>query len=133
MFEPNNTWQSYGKGGFDMGTITVTGAMVIIIGWFSLVEYDNCPKLEKRQIVQKIKRSPAYIVLIALMPIGIIVNMFGSFVGSAWMVILGASLIFLQGIIVSILFRKRKRWKGLFLLIVIVALGIFIYIPLFIY
>ncbi|MEI3607090.1 hypothetical protein SPD48_15435 [Pseudogracilibacillus sp. SE30717A] len=115
-----------------MGTVTVTGAIVVIIGWLSLVEYDNFPETKKRQIVQKIKRSPAYIGLIALMPVGIIVNVIGSFVGSVWMVILGASLIFLQGIIVSLLFWKRKRWKSIFLLTVIIALGIFIYIPLFI-
>lgn len=116
-----------------MGTVTVTGAIVIIIGWFSLVEYDNFPESKRNHIIQKIKRSPAYMGLIALMPGGIIVNLIGSFAGSVWMVILGASLIFLQGIIVSLLFWKRKSWKGIFLLTVIVVLGVFIYIPLFIY
>lgn len=121
------------KGGFLMGTVTVTGAIVVIIGWLSLVEYDNFTDSEKRKIIQKIKRSPTYIGLIAMMPVGIIINMIGSFIGSIWTVILGASLIFIQGIIVSLLFWKRKRWKGIFMLIVIIALGIFIYIPLFIY
>ncbi|MEJ8777924.1 hypothetical protein [Pseudogracilibacillus sp. ICA-222130] len=116
-----------------MGTVTVTGAIVVIIGWLSLVEYDNFTDSEKRKIIQKIKRSPTYIGLIAMMPVGIIINMIGSFIGSIWTVILGASLIFIQGIIVSLLFWKRKRWKGIFMLIVIIALGIFIYIPLFIY
>lgn len=115
-----------------MGTITVTGAIVIITGWFSLVEYDSFPEHERNQILQQIKRSPAYILLIALMPVGIFINVLGGIFGSLWMIMIGATFIFLQGIIVSLLFWKRKRWKSILLLVVIVALGIFIYIPLFI-
>ncbi|HLR22089.1 MAG TPA: hypothetical protein VK100_00085 [Pseudogracilibacillus sp.] len=115
-----------------MGTITVTGAIVIITGWFSLVEYDSFSEQKQKQILQQIKRSPAYILLIALMPVGIFINVLGGIFGFLWMIIIGATFIFLQGIIVSLLFWKRKRWKSILLLVVIVALGIFIYIPLFI-
>src|SRR5690625_1034644 len=120
------------RGGLLMGTITVTGAIIIITGWIVLVEYDNFPESERKQIIQKIKRSPTLILLIALMPVGILVNVLGRFFGSIWMVVIGASLIFIQGIIVSLLFWKRKRWKSILLLVVIVTLGMFIYIPLFI-
>src|SRR5690625_2928760 len=120
------------RGGLLMGTITVTGAIIIITGWIALVEYDNFPESERKQIIQKIKRSPTLILLIALMPVGILVNVLGRFFGSIWMVVIGASLIFIQGIIVSLLFWKRKRWKSILLLVVIVTLGMFIYIPLFI-
>lgn len=116
-----------------MGTVTVTGAILIITGWFALVEYDSFPESERKQILQRIKGSPAYILLIALMPVGILINVLGAYTGTLWMVIVGASLIFLQGIIVSFLFWKRKRWKSILLLTAIVILGIFIYIPLFIH
>lgn len=115
-----------------MSTVTVTGAILIITGWFALVEFDSFPESERKQILQRIKGSPTYILLIALMPAGIIINMLGSYSRSLWMVVVGATLIFLQGIIVSLLFWKRKRWKSIVLLAAIVALGIFIYIPLFI-
>jgi len=115
-----------------MGMVTVTGAIIVLIGWFSLVEFDSFPESKRQQIIKKIKGSTTYILLIALMPIGIIINMLGSFFASIWMVVIGASLIFLQGIIVSLLFWKRKRWKSITLLVTIIILGIFIYIPLFI-
>src|SRR5690625_6416469 len=105
------------RGGLLMGTITVTGAIIIITGWIALVEYDNFPESERKQIIQKIKRSPTLILLIALMPVGILVNVLGRFFGSIWMVVIGASLIFIQGIIVSLLFWKRKRWKSILLLV----------------
>lgn len=116
-----------------MGAVTVTGAIVIITGWFSLVEFDHFPESERKQILKKIKNSPVLILLIALMPVGILINWLGALFGSLWMVIIGASFIFLQGIIVSVLFWKHKRWKSILLFSVIVALGIFIYIPLFMY
>src|SRR5690625_6718580 len=106
--------------GLLMGTITVTGAIIIITGWIALVEYDNFPESERKQIIQKIKRSPTLILLIALMPVGILVNVLGKFFGSIWMVVIGATLIFIQGIIVSLLFWKRKRWKSILMLVVIV-------------
>ncbi len=120
------------KGGFLMGMVTVTGAIIILVGWFSLVEFDSFSESKRQQVIKKIKGSPAYILLIALMPLGIIINTLGSFFASIWMVIIGASLIFLQGIIVSLLFWNRKRWKSITLLVTIVLLGVFIYIPLFI-
>ncbi len=115
-----------------MGMVTVTGAIIVIIGWFSLVEFDSFPESKRQQIIKKIKGSPTYILLIALMPIGIIINMLGSLLSSIWMIMIGASFIFLQGIIVSLLFWNRKRWKSITLLVTIIILGIFIYIPLFI-
>jgi len=115
-----------------MGTVTVTGAIIVITGWFSLVEFDSFSESKRQQIIKEIKGSPTYILLIALMPVGIIINTLGSFLASTWMIIIGASLIFLQGIIVSLLFWNRKRWKSITLLVTIVLLGVFIYIPLFI-
>lgn len=114
-----------------MGAVSATGAILIITGWFALVEFDSFTESERARILQKIKRSPAQIVLIAFMPVGMIMNVLGSYVGSLWMVLVGASFIFLQGLIVSLLFWKRKRWKSILLLVVITALGIFIYIPFF--
>lgn len=116
-----------------MGRITITGAILFITGWVALVEFDSFPESERKQILQKIKGSPTLILLIALMPLGIIINMLGVIFSSLLLVILGASLIFLQGIIVSLLFWKRKRWKSILLLTVIVTLGIFIYVPLIVY
>lgn len=120
------------KGGLPMGTITATGAMLMITGWVALVEFDSFPEAKRNQMIQRIKKSPASILLIALMPVGILINMLGSFFDSFLMVVLGASLIFLQGIIVSFLFWKRKRWKSILLFSAVVILGIFMYIPLFI-
>lgn len=114
-----------------MGTVTVTGALIIIIGWFTLIEFDSFPESERQQIMQEIKRSPSSILLIALMPVGILINMLGAFLGILWMVIIGASFIFIQGIFASFILWKSKRWKSIFLFIVVVSLGIFIYIPLF--
>lgn len=119
------------KGDYKMGTISVTSAILIITGWFALVEFDSFPESKRKQIIQKIKRSPTYIFIIALMPLGIIINVLGTFFGSVFYTTMGASLIFLQGIIVSLLFWNRKRWKSILLLVVILILGIFIYIPLF--
>lgn len=115
-----------------MGMVSVIGAIVIIIGWITLIEFDSYPESERNEIIQTIKSSPTYIVLIALMPVGIFINMLGGFFNSIWMLIIGASLILLQGIIVSVIFWKRKRWKSVLLFSVIVPLGIFIYLPLFI-
>src|SRR5699024_8246485 len=108
------------------GTITVTGAIVIITGGLSLVEYDSFSEQKQNQILQQIKRCTAYIILIALMPVGIFIIVLGGIFGFLWMIIIGATFIFLRGIIVSLLFWKRKRWKSILLLVVIVALGIFI-------
>ncbi|MDA3130281.1 hypothetical protein ACFPTR_08380 [Aliibacillus thermotolerans] len=115
-----------------MGTVSVTGAIVIITGWFALVEFDHFSETERKKILQKIKRSPALIMVISFMPLGILINLIGTAIGLLSMIMIGATLIFLQGIIVSLLFWKRKRWKSILLLAVIVILGSFMYIPLFI-
>lgn len=115
-----------------MGTVSVTGAIIVLTSWFALVEFDSFSEDERKQILQRIKNSPLLILLVALMPLGIIINTLGFYLSSIWMVLIGASFIFIQGIIVSLLFWKRKRWKSILLLVVIIILGIFIYIPLFI-
>lgn len=120
------------KGDFPMGPITLTGAIIVIIGWITLVEYDSFPEAERKQIIERIKGSILLILLISLMPVGIIANILGNQFGLLWMSVTGTSLILLQGLIVSMLFWKRKRWKGIFLLVVMVLLGILFYIPLFI-
>lgn len=120
------------KGGQFMGTVSVTGAIIVLTSWFALVEFDSFSEDERKQILQRIKNSPLLILLVALMPLGIIINTLGFYLSFIWMVLIGASFIFIQGIIVSLLFWKRKRWKSILLLVVIIILGIFIYIPLFI-
>lgn len=115
-----------------MGTITITGAMIIIIGWITLIEFDSYPESKREQNIKKIMRSPTYIFLIALMPVGILINMLGGFFASSMLVIVGTFLIFLQGVIVSLLLWNRKRWKSITLLVVIIILGAFTLMPLFI-
>ncbi|MCG5102638.1 hypothetical protein [Oceanobacillus alkalisoli] len=114
-----------------MGAFTVLGAIIILTGWFALMEYDQYPESERKRIVERIKNSPAAIIAVALMPVGIVVNMLGNAIGSLWMVVIGATLIFVQSIIVSLLFWKRKRWKSIVLLVTMIVLGVFLYMPLF--
>ena len=116
-----------------MGSFSVLGAIVILTGWFALVEYDQYSEPEKKKIVERIKKSPAAIIVIALRPTGILVNMLGSFIGSSGMVIIGATLIFIQSIIVSLLFWKKKRWKSILLLVAMCILGVILYAPLFVH
>ena len=113
-----------------MGSFTVLGAIVMLTGWFALVEYDQYPESEQKKILEYIKKSPRAIIVIALMPVGILINIIGSFIGSFWMVIIGATLIFVQSIIVSLLFWRRKRWKSIVLLIGMIILGVILYLPL---
>src|SRR5699024_10618065 len=94
MFQTNETRISYRyRRFFNMGTITVTGALVVIIGWITLVEFDQSSEQERKRILDKIKNSPMSILIVSLMPIGIIVNLLGSYMASLWMVMVGASLI----------------------------------------
>lgn len=111
---------------------TILGAIVILTGWFALVEYDQYPESERKKIIERIKRSPAAIIVVALMPAGLLINMFGTFIGSVWMVMIGATLLFIQSIIVSLLFWKKKRWKSIVLLITMIVLGVLMYLPLII-
>jgi len=115
-----------------MGTVSITTALIIVIGWITLIEYDSYSESEKSQIMQKIKTSPLYIMVIALMPIGILLNIVGNVVLSSTIILLGSTLIFVQGLIVAFLFWNRKRWKSVLLFVVTIGLGIFLYIPLFI-
>lgn len=112
--------------------MSVTGAIVIITGWFALMEFDSYPESERNRILQKIKKSPALILLIALMPVGLGIHVLGAFAGQLWMVLLGATLIFIQGVIVSLLFWQSKRWKSIILLIAMIVLGGLLYVPLLI-
>jgi len=116
-----------------MRTITVLGAIIILTGWFALVEYDQYPESEQKKIRERIKASPAAIIAVALMPVGILINVLGTFIGSIWLATIGATLIFIQSIIVALLFWKRKRWKSILLLITMIILGVFLYLPLFVY
>lgn len=114
-----------------MKTWSVTGLILLLTGWFALVEFDHLPESERKRLIEKIKSSPSFILLILLMPVGVIVNILGSVFGSLVMIVLGATFIFLQGIIVALLFWKRKRWKSMLLLSAILVFGIAIYVPLF--
>ncbi|MBM7633264.1 hypothetical protein [Geomicrobium sediminis] len=116
-----------------MRSITITGTILIITGWFTLVEFDHLSEDERKQLLQKIKSNAWLVLLIALMPVGIILNVIGTWLLFPPLIITGATFIVLQGIIVSVLFMKRKRWKGILLLTVIGVLAIFMYLPLFIH
>lgn len=120
------------KGGFPMGSFSVLGGIVILTGWFALVEFDQYPESERKKILERIKSNPVAIILVALMPIGILINVLGTFIGSLWMIITGATFIFVQSIIVSLLFWRKKRWKSILLLSTMLILGFFLYLPLFI-
>lgn len=120
-------------GGLIMGSFSVLGAIVVLTGWFALVEYDQYTESDKKKILERIKNSPAAILTIALMPVGLIVNMLGTFMGSLLLVMIGATLIFIQSIIVSLLFWRKKRWKSILLLVTMFILGVLLYIPLFLY
>jgi len=115
----------YIRVGFKMGKISITGALIIIIGWLVLIEFDRYPEVRRRQIMQQIRSSPKYILLIALLPAGILLHFIGAFFELLFLVTLGTVLIFLQGIIVAILFWKIRRWKSILLFIVLIILGIF--------
>jgi hypothetical protein len=53
---------------------TVLGAILFLTGWFALVEYDQHSEAEKKEIRERIKNSPAAILVIALMPVGLLIN-----------------------------------------------------------
>jgi uncharacterized membrane protein len=112
---------------------SVLGAIVILTGWFALVEYDQQPEDERKKILERIKQSPLAIAVIALMPLGLLINMIGTIVGSITVVTIGSTLVFIQSIIVSLLFWKRKRWKSIVLLIGMLVLGGVMYLPLFVH
>src|SRR5690625_1350081 len=92
--------------GFEMGKVSITGALIIIIGWLVLIEFDRYPEEKRRQIMQRIRKSPKYILLIALMPVGILLHFIGAYFELLFLVALGTVFIFLQGIIIAILFWK---------------------------
>lgn len=112
--------------------MTVMGAILIITAWIALLEFDNQPESERTKTIQTIKHNPLYIVIIALLPLGIIINIIGTFFGSLALAIIGASLIILQSLIVSYILWKRTRWKAVLLLVIVLVLGIFVYTPLII-
>lgn len=114
-----------------MRSISILGVIIILTGWFALVEYDKYPESEQKKIRERIKNSPVAVIAVALMPVGILINVLGSIIGSIWLITTGATLIFIQSIIVSLLFWKRKRWKSILLLATMIILGVFLYLPLF--
>ena len=109
-----------------MSVVSITGAMIIIIMWLTLIEFDNYTEAERTRIIQKIKRTPAYLITVFLMPLGIVINTIGNFSNSFLLATFGSVLIFLQAIIIAALFWNRKRWKSL-VLFIIVGLAILIY------
>lgn len=115
-----------------MGTITVTGALIVITAWMALIEFDHLTEEERADVMHKIKTNPFYFMTVVLMPVGIIVNLLGTVLGSLSMLLAGTSFIFIQALILSFILWNRTRWKGVFLLLVVLAFGIVIYIvPLY--
>lgn len=113
-----------------MGTVTVSGGMIIIIAWITLIEFDQYPEPERMRIMNKIITSPDYLMLAALMPVGIILNTYGTMSNHFWLATSGTTLIFLQGIIIAFLFWNRKRWKSV-LLFSITGLALLTYLITF--
>ncbi len=109
----------YSKEVLIMGTVTVSGGMIIIIAWITLIEFDQYPESKRMRIMNKIITSPDYLMLAALMPVGIILNTYGSFLNNFWLATSGTALIFLQGMIIAFLFWNRKRWKSILLFFII--------------
>lgn len=114
-----------------MGTVTITGAMIIIIGWLTLIEFDSYPEPKRLRIMDKIKSEPLYMFITALLPLGIILNTLGNFSNTFEVAAIGTGLIFVQAFIIALLFWHRNRWKSYFLFSVI-GLALLSYIYLFI-
>lgn len=114
-----------------MGPISIVGAMIIIIVWFTLIEYDYLTETEQTKIKTKIKQRPLYMTILLLMPLGIIINILGGLLRSVSLTTLGATLIFLQGLIIAYWFIKRNNKKAIAMFLIIFLLGIFLYMPFF--
>ena len=114
-----------------MGKITVTGAIIIVTAWITLIEYDHLPEEERQKVINAIKTKPKYFLLLSLMPLGILFNVLGTIIRSPSLVLTGATLLILQALFVSFVFWNRTRWKSVFLFIVTIILGVFLYFPLF--
>lgn len=114
-----------------MGGFSFLGSMVVLTGWFALIEFDQYPEAEREKILQRVRKSPLAIITIALMPLGIIINFIGTLLGSLIMVVIAAIMIFVQSIVVALLFWKRKRWKSIVLLTTFLIMAVFIFLPLF--
>lgn len=113
-----------------MGSITVTSAILLITAWTVLIEFDSYSEEKRRGIIEKIKSSPLYWVIIAFLPLGIVINGIGAMVGSGLFLLLGASFIVLQSLIIAAFLWNVTRWKSMMLFIIIIGLGLVLYIPL---
>ncbi|GAK08668.1 hypothetical protein [Geomicrobium sp. JCM 19038] len=49
-----------------MRSITITGTILIITGWLTLVEFDHLSEDERKKLLQKIKSNAWLVMLIAL-------------------------------------------------------------------
>ena len=113
-----------------MGTMTITGAMIIIIAWLTLIEFDSYPESERIRIMNKIKSEPLYMFIAGLLPLGIILNTLGNFANTIAVAAIGTGIIFIQAFIIALLFWKRKRWKSV-LLFSVIGLALLSYIYLY--
>src|SRR5690625_205816 len=130
-FESRRIGYPSNKGGEIVGKITVTGAIIIVTAWITLIEYDHLPEEERQKVINAIKTKPKYFLLLSLMPLGILFNVLGTIIRSPSFVLTGATLLILQALFVSFVFWNRTRWKSVFLFIVTIILGVFLYFPLF--
>ena len=113
-----------------MGSVSVSGAIVFIIAWLTLIEFDSYPESERMRIMNKIKAEPAYFLIAILMPLGIIINLLGNFSNTFLVAAIGTGLIFVQAVIIAFLFWNRKRWKSI-LLFIIIGLALLSYLITF--
>lgn len=112
-----------------MGPITITGAIIIVTTWMALIEFDHLDEAERKGILQQIRINPFYFITVLLLPLGIMMNVFGSFIRYGPMIITGATIILIHALLVSFIFWGRTPWKGILLFLVVFSLGIFLYLP----
>lgn len=108
-----------------MGTVTVTSAILLITAWTALIEFDSYSEEKRTRIIEKIKITPLYWLIIALLPLGIIVSSTGTMIGSVSLHLVGASLIFIQSLIIAVFLWKESPWKSV-MLFILIGLGIFL-------
>src|SRR5690625_1604309 len=81
-FESRRTGYPSNKGGEIVGKITVTGAIIIVTAWITLIEYDHLPEEERQKVINAINTKPKYFLLLLLMPLGILFNVLGTIIRS---------------------------------------------------
>src|SRR5699024_4522080 len=113
-----------------MGSITVTSAILLITAWTALIEFDSYSEENKRSIIETIKMTQLYWLIIALLPLVLVINGIGVIIGSSQLLLLAASMILIQSLIIAAILWNATAWKGIMLFIIIIGLGLVLFLPL---